>query len=90
MALVDAEELKQTLWGKCDEYDFDDDYHSGVMDGLGKAIKIVDEMPDVSRGKAKWVRNSCSNCGSLGLDHWEYCPLCGCEMESGENDTDRC
>ena len=47
-------------------------------------IKIVDEMPDVPRGKAKWERNSCSNCGSLGLDHWEYCPLCGCEMESGK------
>ena len=26
MALVDTEELKQTLWEKCDEYDFGDDY----------------------------------------------------------------
>jgi hypothetical protein len=30
-----------------DENDFDDDYCSGVMDGIEKAIKIIDEQPTI-------------------------------------------
>lgn len=47
MRLIDGDKVEELLWEMCDENDFDDDYRSGVMDGLEKAIKIIDEQPTI-------------------------------------------
>ena len=73
MRLIDAEKVEELLWEMCDENDFDDDYCSGVMDGLEKAIKTINEQPtiepvkrghweDMGNGDIDGIYNCCSVC----------------------------
>ena len=93
MRLIDADAVIDVIFKKCDEYDFEDDYCSGVMDGLGKAIKLVDEQPVVEPAmRGKWVESnagvmSCSVCKHPAYrdlhscELFDYCPYCGARMD---------
>lgn len=100
---VDAKELIEALWKCCDEYDFEDDYCNGVMAGITKAIKIIDEQPTVDSVKhGEWVEdiccdeviicNACGNEAYFDLDvgtymNFDYCPFCGARMVGEVNGT---
>ena len=76
MRLIDADKVIDVILKECVEYELNYDYCSGVMDGLGKAIKIIVVQPTIEPVKrGKWVEigqqyihdwqmmNKCSACG---------------------------
>lgn len=75
-AFRDVDKIKEILWQKCDEYDFEDDYNSGVIYGLTKAIQIIDEQPTVeSKECGEWLK-----IGKQHIQEWQMvnkCSACG-------------
>ena len=52
---------------------------------------LEDAISALSENKGEWVFDEtldkhyyCSECKSMGVDYWDYCPYCGARMKGGE------
>jgi len=55
--------------------------------------KLIKEMPSAQQKKGRWVFDEtldrhyyCSECKSMGVDYWDYCPYCGADMRGEVNE----
>ena len=64
-------------------------YQMAYEDGINTAYEAVEKLPPVQLNPkvGHWIfdeildRNYyCSECKSMGVDYWDYCPYCGCRM----------
>ena len=68
-------------------------YYQFKFSGMSEALGAVENLPSVTpqQKTGRWIFDEildkhyyCSECKSMGVDYWDYCPNCGAKMEVEE------
>ncbi len=70
------------------------EFECGEWKGLAKEIvKHFNGLPSAQPKVGHWIYDEilikhyyCSECKSMGVDYWDYCPNCGAKMESEDKE----
>ena len=70
-----------------------DDYNKGERNIMRVTQSVLYDLPPVTpqQKMGRWIFDEildrhyyCSECKSMGVDYWDFCPFCGAKMEVEE------